>query len=275
MSQSILIIGKPSTSKSSFLGQLYTLIESEQGQIRLWKTPDDLSAVQSIARRHAEGKEAEATPPTANHELVLPLQIGQQFIELHYPDYGGEQIEQMLHNRLISEPWLTLVNQSDDWLLFIRPLLLYAPYDLTTKPASEANPDQPTVVTTNPRFSDQTELIELLQMFLAVRQQSIRQLVRLPRLSVVLTCWDELDLVDRKPLTYLQRRMPLLVQYIAATWAVDAWQCVGLSAQGFSLQDPDNQNKYRSNGPEKYPYVVNASGAEVHDLTNLLTFPMP
>lgn len=275
MSQSILIIGKPSTSKSSFLGQLYTLIESEQGQVRLWKTPDDLSAVQSIARNHADGKEAEATPPTANHELVLPLQIDQRVIELHYPDYGGEQIEQMLQNRSITEPWLTLIKQADDWLLFIRPLLLYTPFDLTTKPASEANPEKPVARTTKHRFSDQTELIELLQMFLDIRQQSIRELVQLPRLSVVITCWDELSLGSEKPLPYLQKKMPLLAQYIDTNWATDAWQCVGLSAQGFSLKDPDNQEKYRNDGPEKYPYVVNASGVEVHDLTNLLTFPMP
>lgn len=121
MDDSILIIGHPESGKTTFLAQFFTRVKKRKSSIKLSKTPENIKAITDAVKRLAAGKETTTTPASENLELVLPINVNGIHIDLVCPDYGGEQVNQLTELMEINDNWRKLVDNSDRWVLFIRP----------------------------------------------------------------------------------------------------------------------------------------------------------
>jgi hypothetical protein len=265
---SIIIIGQPGTSKTTYLSQLVMQVEGRKKTIKFRNKPDDISVLKDAITRLRSGEEVQATPSDNNTVIQLPLTIDGKDIDLICPDYGGEQISHLLEVREIDTKWMRLIAQSDGWILFIRPSKLTASYDISTKSIEEAEKSgQPNNIEF--QISDQSNLIELLQILRYCKKLTVQQEAKKPKLLVVFTCWDELD-KKLTPIEYAQKQLPLFHEFISNNWCENAYTFAGLSAQGGTIADV--KAKYEIDGPEEYAYIVEQDGGDnIYDLSLLLT----
>ena len=91
------------------------------------------------------------------------------------------------------------------------------------------------------------------------------------KLTVVLTCWDEMkEVEDKSPAQVLEKKLPLLLSFIKSNWADGYFNILGLSAQEFALDSAENQEKYQIEGPEQFGYLVLSNGERIDDITELI-----
>ena len=89
------------------------------------------------------------------------------------------------------------------------------------------------------------------------------------KLTVVLTCWDELSNTTT-PKEELKKILPLLLNFIEANWIETKVNILGLSSQGGSLKDPELKNKYQEEGSENFGYMLMTDGTKEKDITQLI-----
>ena len=120
MNKPLLIIGKPHSSKTVFIAQFYSRLQKKKSKLTLYKSVEDLSPITAAREALAKGEEPEPTKPDRSVNLLLPIQFGEQQIDLLCPDYGGEQINKILSSREVDNKWMQAINASNNWIFFIR-----------------------------------------------------------------------------------------------------------------------------------------------------------
>lgn len=113
-------------------------------------------------------------------------------------------------------------------------------------------------------LSDQARLIELLQMLVHVRSTSDKRMGRLPRLVVLLTCWDEME-TQEKPIDVLHKHLSMFGDFVASNWEEPS--VLGLSALGRRLNSQEPDEDYITQGSEHFGYVILENGTRSADLT--------
>ncbi len=270
MNKPLLIIGKPNSSKTSFVVQFYIRLLTKKSSLTLYKPVENISAIKEASDLLANGEGPKTTPVDKNIGLLLPIQFGEKQVDLYCPDYGGEQINNIINNREVDKKWSDSIKESDNWILFIRLSSLKTSFDLSNK---TINPD---ILKNNSgqeqeyAISDQSAFIELLQIMLHVKGHDYHFKNCKTKLTVVLTCWDELETKDI-PREKLLQYLPLLLNFIESNWDVDKINIVGLSALGFSLNKKENQKKYQIEGSENFGYLIKSAGTKTKGITELIS----
>jgi len=268
--ESILIIGHPASGKTTFLAQFFTRIKKRKSRITLSKTPGNIKAIINAQNRLAQGEEPETTPADENVELTLPIKVDGKDIDLICPDYGGEQVNDLTALMEINNDWEKLVNSSARWALFIRPHTIECDYDLSLN-SYEGVRHERSEKFESPALSDQSKFIELLQILLYTKNMGLKNSFPEPKLSLILTCWDELRLnKKKKPAHILLEKLPLLSHFVETIWDHDAIKVLGLSAQEFPLDNPEARDKYLDNLPENFGYMIDQEGMKDTDITRLV-----
>jgi hypothetical protein len=271
MNKLLLIIGKPHSSKTVFIAQFYSRLQKRKSKLSLYKSVNDLSPITLAREALAKGEEPQATPTNRSVNLILPIQFGDQQIDLLCPDYGGEQINNIITLREVDKKWMGAITDSDNWIFFIRLSSINKPLDISnitvTEEHTQASKENTEVVYS---ISDQSALIELLQILLHCKEYDFHFKNSKVVLTVVLTCWDELE-TEGKPKQVLQDNLPLLLSFIEANWETDKLRIIGLSAQGFPLDNEANKEKYQIEGPENFGYLVKEDGQKINDITELIS----
>jgi len=268
MNDSILIIGLPASGKTTFIAQFLTRLKKRKSSITLSNMPENIKAITDAVNSLAKGEEPITTSADESVELVLPIKINDREIELICPDYGGEQVNDIIEFMEVKGHWKTLLGNSDRWILFIRPHDITSSYDLSMNSYEEVGTEKSPDIK-NLKLSDQSKFIELLQSFLFMKNKGIKQSVGTPSLSIVLTCWDELD-TKETPVNILQSKLPLLLHFIETVWKRDGFRVFGLSSQEFSLKTPEAKEKYLDELPENFGYIVGHDGTIDKDITKLI-----
>ena len=120
-----------------------------------------------------------------------------------------------------------------------------------------------------PDLSQQSRLIEILQALIHTKGKGIKKPIPIPRLFLVLTCWDELN-TENTPEEVMKEKLPLMHDLIVTNWQEGRFTFLGLSAQGFPLDTPEAKDKYLDELPENFGYVVLENGKQDKDLTKLI-----
>lgn len=268
---SILVIGKPNSGKSGFFGQLYARLnqQSKDTYAQLLKTPDNIEAIDNILDRYAEGKALEHTPVNEFENLEIDIQIGSKSITLRYPDYGGEQVNAIMNTRRLDSRWHNHIQVSDSWFLFIRVGSLNPSYDPINKFAEIVKNDEQGTAVVEDLPSDQAFYIELLQILLYHKGIGHIQKNTVPHLTVVISCWDEIEgLEDKeKPAQLLKKHLPLLNIFLEQNWDSSAYKIIGLSSQGKTLDKDESDEEYIN---EEEGYLILGDGSSTEDLTRIL-----
>jgi len=106
--------------------------------------------------------------------------------------------------------------------------------------------------------------LELLQILLFLRGEGIGELMEIPQLCLLLSCWDELG-QSEPPLAVLRRQLPMFGDFVSANWKDPI--VLGLSALERPLDRRVRDEDYVARGPEHFGYVVQAHGQTSSDLT--------
>jgi hypothetical protein len=271
MSTSILLIGKPHSSKTVFLSQFYSKLQKNKSKLKLYKSVDDLSPISGARESLASGEEPQTTPSEKSVKFYLPIQLAEKQVDLKCPEYGGEQVLSIVENRELNKEWAASIKESNSWILFIRLNNVNKSLDISDVTYSELNHKnaKEQISETEYKISDQSFFIELLQIFLHAKGTDYHKVNYKTKLTIVLTCWDEMN-TEEKPYDVLQSKLPLLLNFLESNWDENYLNIVGLSAQGFSLTTPENKEKYQIEGPEEFGYLVLPDGTQTNDITELI-----
>lgn len=268
VNDSILIVGQPDSGKTTFIAQFLTKVQKRKSSIKLIKIPENIKAITPAIERLSMGEEPITTPADENVELILQINVDGKNIDLVFPDYGGEQVNELIDLMEVNENWRKLVISSDRWIHFIRPHEITPEYDLSTSSYDEIDKRRSEDFKI-PGLSYQSRFIELLQILLHIKNKGAKHLISVPKLSIVLTCWDELK-TDKKPVQILQEKLPMFLHFVETVWAKEAFEIFGLSAQEFPLKTQDAKDKYRDELPENFGYMIDPEGNKDKDITKLV-----
>lgn len=270
MNNSILLIGKPHSSKTVYLAQFYIRLQKKKSQLKLSRPVANLTPIAPALAALTDGKEPEPTHAEQRVPFVLPITNGEQEFELLCPEYGGEQINNIIRTRELDSQWMSAVNESDHWVFFIRLNGVNKAQDISDITPNKANIASEQEERNNEYgVSDQVAFIELLQILLYQKNNDYHYRNRKVKLTIALTCWDELEISER-PDAQLKKELPLFYAFVETNWHGDSWRILGLSALEFSLKDPVNCEKYTISGPESFGYMVLENGEITKDITQLI-----
>jgi hypothetical protein len=273
----LLVVGGTDTGKSHYGAQFLRRLQRRQGELQMVGTPSDLTAFQEVIDQLALGRSAPHTPSNVYREgtwLVRSQRTGQQS-KILWPDYAGEQVEDILKRRQVSDAWLHRLGESRGWLLFVRPSAMQQREDILGRPRAAEFMSDGTATSTGalaPRadvtLADEVGLVELLQMLLFARQAHASRKGPPPSLVLLLSCWDEIASdTPLTPMEVMRSRLALLNQFVLANWPRERLDVLGLSALGKPLHDDVTDEEFVEQGPERHGWCVLEDGSRTPDLT--------
>lgn len=263
----LALFGESDVGKTHYGGQLLTRIETEACELKMREAPIDLSPFEEVRQKLSKGLLASHTASNVYKESVWPVTNPQHGIDLDliWPDYAGEQVRQLIDMRLMGKEWLSRVQSADGWVLMVRPKLARQDDDIFSRPLGNV-PRPESDAGHKPARSVQARLVELLQML--VHARSLDRNKPLPPLTVLLSCWDEVNPdAGIKPADILWKCMPLVASYVLSRWGDNKQTVFGLSALGVELSRETANAQYADKGPEHFGFVITPDGSRSTDLT--------
>ncbi len=273
----LVLLGDPNSGKTHFGGQLYgRLRRSPDATLRLRReqgTPADLTALAEVLRCLDDGRSADRTATETWAEILLPLEDTHgRAMDLRWPDYGGEQLREVFKQRAVREDWRTRLLTADGWVLLIR-LKGETKYQDALEELGKRPEGQKTDLERATSWDANARWVELLQILLHVAGLGTVTRLRRPRLTVLLSCYDELDADDGPPRERLAEGLPLVSAFIDSTWVGEAVSVWGLSALGRPLDRHNNDQEFVDKGSETQGWVIHPEGgARDPDLTRPLAW---
>ncbi len=267
----ILIIGGPNAGKTHFGGQLYGRLQTRESFYKIVSPPENLNIFKEVLECLNDGKAADHTNVNSNE--ILELQIvdekGKE-ITFNFPDYGGEQVKAIVNDRRITRIWKEQIEKSDSWMLFIRLDEILPLEDIVNRGIPEIDVlSKRNKEVMALKLSDAAYFTELLQMLLYAKKAAPLNRIDNPKLTIVLSCWDllEVEVGDRLPWQFLHEKLPLFWSYLTKTWKADYLNIIGLSATEKSLDIKQADTDFVKKGPEKFGYIITPEGKKESDLT--------
>ena len=264
----VLLVGESDAGKTHFGAQLLLRLRQVGGAfaMRPGEAATNLGPYEETLAALHTGRSARHTAPVAYDDSHWPIQDAAGHpIDLVWPDYGGEQVRRIIDDREVPPAWRDRIRAARSWLLLIRVQRSQLDDDVLARPPSlVARGSAPGAF----RSSAQARLVELLQIMMFVHGADPAAARTEPRLSILLSCWDELGLEPgTAPSAVLAERMPLLAAFVRGCWLPDAVQVLGLSALGRPLAPDREDAEFMETGPERNGFAVLPDGKQTPDLT--------
>jgi len=252
----VLLVGPADAGKTHYGAVLLERWCAGRGALELLSPPDDLTAFAEARAAIQQGKCAPHTPKATFRETPIRLRTRSgRDCELLWEEYGGETLADMLRLRRFPPLWCSRIRDTGRWLLMIRPGPIEKPVVAFPKRGASVATGAPAASVTG----SQAGLVELLQLFLDVAGLSAFDPAALPRLAVVLSCWDEMP-NPTVPDAVLVERCPLLSAFLKSVWPTDRRAIWGVSSLGRSLSQDEPDVAYRDAGPQQQGYLVLGDG---------------
>jgi hypothetical protein len=261
----ILLVGESNVGKTHYGAQFLKRLMVKSCALKMSGAATNLEAFTTALSCLTEGKSTDHTPANTYVESVWPItdEAG-RYAELVWPDYGGEQVRNLVTQRRIPNAWRERVLEATDWVLLIRLHSLRSEDDLFSRPLQSFAATESAAETTAHEPSDQARVVELLQMLLYLAQFHLDRPLRKPRLTILLSCWDELETTEL-PADLLASRLPMLWSFVRSNWVSPT--VMGLSALERALSKTDADQEYAIRGPEEFGYIVLPDGVKSTDIT--------
>ncbi|KAA6320342.1 hypothetical protein EZS27_029873 [termite gut metagenome] len=267
----ILIIGGPNSGKTHFGGQLYLRFRSDEYNYKISTPPQDLTVFQEVVDCLSNGCSASRSNVDLHRNLSLEIIDSKNDVTfISFPDYGGEQVKRIVDNRRINALWQNQIENSDKWMFFIRLNDIPEIEDIVNRPL----PEKVSVKDKGKlpfKLSDHAFYIELLQMLLYAKKVSNKQNIVIPRLMIVLSCWDLLNAEGTTPSEILKSKLPMFYEFITNSWDKNNLYIVGLSSTEKTLDSKIPDNDYLDKNPENFGYAILPDGTKEKDLTTLIS----
>ena len=261
----ILLVGESNVGKTHYGAQFLKRLMVKACALKMSGAPTNLEAFNTALSCLTEGKATDHTPANSYVESVWPItDDAGNSAELVWPDYGGEQVRNLVTQRRIPAAWRERVLQATDWVFLVRLHSLRSEDDLFSRPLQSFSAAETQEAESAYEPSDQARTVELLQILLYLAQFYLDQPLRKPRLTILLSCWDELE-TNELPADLLASQLPMLWSFVRSNWTSPT--VFGLSALERALSRTDTDVEYATRGPEEFGYVVLPNGMRNADIT--------
>lgn len=269
------IVGLPASGKTTFLGALaYTLVNSNavSTQYQMYNI-EDMSYLNSIAGIWSSCDVVERTNLGQYEKNVLFLKDKlENEIELIIPDLSGEDFEDVVKNRTMTDAMYKDIQESSNIFLFINPDMIskqtlikdISPEHRQETEELESDSDEESNKNDQYEIHEQAQYVMLLQDIGRIRKDCTR-------MKVIVSAWDAYD-CKATPQDLLEEKMPLLWQYLITNEKLFECEYWGISAQGGDLNDPAKKDELLDcDDPIDRIIIVNSEGKRMsNDLTMLL-----
>ena len=261
--RSVLLLGESNVGKTHYGAQILKRLIVGRSSLKMLGQATNLGPFEQAMESLADGCATGHTPSESYVESVWPVvdEHGNQ-AQLIWPDYGGEQIKNLIADHRVATAWRDRVLTATDWILLVRLHTLKNDADIFSRPLSNLGKSNPDQVEHKP--SDQARLIELLQMLLYICPESRDSLIEKPRLTILLSCWDEIE-AKSAPKDVLRASLPMFCDFVDSVWSDPT--VMGLSALERPLIENCVDQDYANRGPESFGYIVRPGGENDHDIT--------
>jgi GTPase SAR1 family protein len=236
----LALIGMPRTGKSTYLGTLWSLVQSPlETSVREADRSGDRSYIQRLAVRVARAEELDRTSIDMDDAMAVELAF-ESFgtAELVIPDTSGEALRTLVEDRAWLPRLASACQEATAIAIFVHPERLRVPQRRALLAVAGENlgvePEEPeSVVSFDPREHASTAA-ELIDAF-----ENIAELCRERwpiRIALIISAWD---LVDGNPTPYewLQSRLPGLLATLESNPDIAEFEVFGVSAQGGPLAE--------------------------------------
>ena len=258
----VLLLGESKTGKTHLAGQVYGRIRAGKSVFSFRAQPRSLKLLEEVMDSLTNGRSAAHTPAGQYGEIEFDLTDDRgDHLALVWPDYAGEQVTDIVARRSLSPEWARRIEHADRLMLLVRPT-----ESVTRKSALFS---EPTTGETDggrrrsDRMPAQMRMVELLQIVEHARSSVGKSL---PDLDVLLTCADELDVIEN-PAAALSKHMPMLGAFIASHWGADTVRHWAISALGRPLREDATDEEFADAGPEEQGWVIGPDGSRSDDIT--------
>lgn len=261
----ILLVGESGVGKTHYGAQFLKRLSVKSCALKAVNAPSNVTPFSTALSCLTEGLATHHTPADSYVESVWPIrdETG-RVADLVWPDYGGEQVRNLAVHRQIPDAWRDRVLSATDWVLLIRPHSIRKEDDLFSRPLQKLGKVELQPTSAVHTISDQARMVELLQILLYLGQFYLDKPLRKPGLTILLTCWDEVN-DSRIPAEVFADRLPMLWSFVRSNWATPT--VMGLSALGRALSTEDADVDFASLGPEDFGYVILPDGQQSSDIT--------
>jgi hypothetical protein len=244
---------------------------AQEGRYRLRTAPEDLTLFEEVSNQLADGLLAGHTQSSVHGNLELDLEdtsTGKE-ITLSFPDYAGEQVDQILNGHKVNPIWQTQLDSSTSWVLFIRLDKIVLTEDMVNRPQVDLSVIKRQEENEKPlELSEPMKIVDLLQILLHIKGISITKKIATLKLTVVLSCWDLLKIQEEAlPAEVLKQHLPLVYGFLQANWLPESLEVIGLSSLGKDLDQTKRDHDYILKGAEAFGYLILPNGAKTQDLT--------
>lgn len=273
-----MIMGLPSSGKTTFLGALGYMLQSDREFALRLLDANDMAYIDSISEKWVSCEKIPHTNEKVHEEITLELERrdGSNF-ELILPDQAGEAFQEITFSSEKNKAIQKSVKESQKLFLFIAVFRIHPEKTLAEmkekyrkdrcKSEDKGSKEQGTKKKAKmPEFkmSEQAQHIELLQTVLLAKKEVYD-------LSVILSAWDMMGDKKRKPEEVLKDKMPLLWQFLVShrdRWDIHYW---GISAQGGRIEGNKNdKDRLLEMECEDRIMVVDSEGKQSNDITQIL-----
>jgi hypothetical protein len=222
-----------------------------------------------------------------NVELQLEDMVDGRRLTLRFPDLNGETFRDQWTTRTTTNEFRELADRASGLLLFIHPDRVFEPWQIRDQQelmgvlgddaidrhaeGDEANAavvgsaaEQPTSEKEwDPaKAPTQVQLVDVLQHLLPSGGKTVRK-----RVTVIVSAWDLLRKLRQPPHKWLERRMPLLFQYLRATVGRDGFRVFGVSATGGNIENNEDRARLLQQDRCDRIEVAGEGVTNSHDIT--------
>jgi hypothetical protein len=284
--RNFLLIGLPSTGKTSFLAALWYAIQQNQTPtgLILEKLEGNSTYLNTIRADWLAFKAVGRNPTDSETYVSMSLKKrqGNEQVSLTFPDVSGESFKQQWASRQLTVSYEKCLKVADGGILFIHPKSIIQPLRITevddlasliddevaaeaAEPATAAPPATPWDIE---RAPTQVQLVELLQFL--KRQPHFRPPFRL---AIAISAWDLVLASKMNPENWVQEQLPLLSQFINSNRSLFECAFYGISAQGGNYEGIQAAELHSKN-PAKRIEIFGEGIKNKHDITEPLQWLM-
>lgn len=261
-SASFLLIGESDVGKTHYGAQILRRLNTGNGSMELIDS-DNIDPFVDVMDQISQGLSGSHTPrnQSTTSRWTVKRKSDDKLFDLHWPDYGGEQISAIVNDRRMPTAWRERLQTASAWAFMIRPNRVRLPEDIFSRSAGLPASDEKD----QHNLSAQSRLVETLQMLKFKNAAYSGNWRQQPPLCVILSCYDELN-TDLGPEQYSRENLPLFYAYLSANWDRENYKVFGVSPLGQALSDTNPDEEFVKKGPDRMGYVLDEMGDKSSDL---------
>lgn len=221
----IVLCGLPSSGKSTFVAALWHSIKNStvDTSLRNRILPADADYLNSIESMWLSAKQIERTEQR-DRNCTLHLRGPVDDFDLLMPDLMGERFRDQWVHREVTNEYAGMVAETDGILFFLNPsvVLAYAPEDVPETVRDSGAEETDFQAAAAP---DAPKIVDILQIISKLRDEKPL------RVALIISKWDQGRRYAASPIEFLQKKLPLLHQYLNGNPSITI-KAYGISAQG-------------------------------------------